>query len=99
MTNLSLKVQCLPNSPDLTTHDFHLWWYLKDAVYHTKPATMEELQEEIKASHAAIPEHKLDGLSHSQGCQIQDCLDVNGDHFEHELNFQHVTKLSIYTKF
>jgi hypothetical protein len=47
MTNLSLKVQYLPCSPDLTTPDFDLWWYLMEEVYHMKPATLEELQEEI----------------------------------------------------
>jgi hypothetical protein len=84
MTNLSLKVWYLPHSPDLTTLDFHLCQYLKDIVYHTKPATLEELLEEITASCAAIPEHKLDGICNSYVHQIQHCPHVNREHSEHK---------------
>jgi len=44
-----------PRSLDLTPPDFFLWSYLKDAVYSTKPATLQELWQEIERSCAAIP--------------------------------------------
>ena len=84
MTNLSLKVWYLPHITNLTTLDFYLWLYLKDTQYHTKPAKLEELLEEITMSCAAIPEHKLDGICHSYVRQIQHCPDVNREHFEHK---------------
>jgi len=80
MTNLSLKVWYLPHTTNLTTFDFYLWLYLKDTLYRTKPAKLEE----ITVSCAAIPEHKLDGICHSYVCQIQHCPDVNREHFEHK---------------
>jgi hypothetical protein len=43
------------HSPDENQLDFHWWGYMKDAVYHTKPPTLEELQEEIEGLCAAIP--------------------------------------------
>jgi len=63
MTNLSLKVWYLPHTTNLTTLDFYLWLYLKDTLYHSKPAKLEELLEEITVSCAAIPEHKLTLMS------------------------------------
>ena len=83
MTNLHLKVWYLPHPTDLITLDLHLWQYLNDTVYHTKPATWKSYCKKL-VSGAAIPEHKLDGICHSHVRQIQHCPDVNREHFEHK---------------
>ena len=43
-----------PRSPDLTAPDFFLWGYLKEKVYRDKPATIEELKENIRIEIAAL---------------------------------------------
>jgi len=44
-----------PHSPGDNQLHCHWWGYMKDAVYHTKPSTLEELQKEIEGLCAAIP--------------------------------------------
>ena len=41
------SVEFPARSPDLTPMDFFLWGYLKDKVYAAKPATIEDLKNEI----------------------------------------------------
>jgi hypothetical protein len=41
------SVEYPPRSPDLTPPIFFLWGYLKDTVYSTKPATLQELRQEL----------------------------------------------------
>jgi hypothetical protein len=53
------SVEYPPKSPDLTPPDFFLWGYLKDTVYSTKPATLQELWQETEQSWAAIPAETL----------------------------------------
>ena len=57
-----------PRSCDLTTLDFFLWGYLKEKVYVDKPATIQELKDEI--------------IRHINGIEPQLCLSVieNLDH-------------------
>ena len=46
-----------PRSPDLTSRDFFLWGVIKEAVYSTKPRSLEELKERItNAFYSIIPE-------------------------------------------
>jgi len=42
VTYFRLKVQCSPRSHDLTTVNCHLYRQMKEAVYCTKLATLEE---------------------------------------------------------
>jgi hypothetical protein len=56
-----------------------LWSYLKDLVYGTKPATLQELRHEIEQSCTAIPADTLVTICHS--C-CQQYLDVNSSHIE-----------------
>jgi hypothetical protein len=49
-----------------------------DEVYHIKPETLEELLEDTESSRAATPVCALQVMH-----QIQECLDVIGEHSEH----------------
>jgi hypothetical protein len=60
-----------------------------DEVYHTKPETLEELLEDTERSCAATPVCALQVMH-----QIQECLDVNGEHSEHVSQ----ALLPVYTK-
>ena len=51
-----------PRSCDLTPLDFFLWGYLKEKVYVDKPATIQELKDEI--------------IRHINGIEPQLCLRV-----------------------
>ena len=42
------SIEFPPRSPDLTPLDFFLWGYVKDKVYSTKPATINELRSSIE---------------------------------------------------
>ena len=61
-------VNCPPRSCDLTPLDLLLWGYLKEKVYVDKPATIQELKDEI--------------IRHINGLEPQLCLSVieNLDH-------------------
>jgi len=48
------SVEYPPRSPDLTPPESFLWDYLKDAVYSTKPATLQGLQQETERSCTAV---------------------------------------------
>jgi hypothetical protein len=74
-------------SPDLTPLGFYLWGYLKDSVYSTKQAMLQELRHEIEQSCAAIPAGTLVNVCHSTVCRCQQCLEVNGGHFEYLQQF------------
>jgi hypothetical protein len=72
-----------PRSPYSTPTDFVLSSYLKDAVYNTKPETLQELRQEIQLSGTAIPEASLVVTCQSVADRCQLCHEVNGGHFEH----------------
>lgn len=62
---------------------------LMDEVYRTKPEKQEELLEDTERSCAATPVCTLQGMH-----QIQECLDVIGEHSEHVSQ----ALLPVYTK-
>lgn len=72
-----------PRSPDLTSPDFFLWGYLKDAVYRQAPTTQENMRVRIRDACRAIPRDVLlrtvDGFER----RVQACLNMNGGIFEH----------------
>lgn len=59
-------------------------------VYHIKPETLEELLEDTERSCAATPVCALQVMH-----QIQECLDVTGEHSEH---VSQALLLPVYTK-
>lgn len=73
-------------SPDLTPLDYFLWGYLKDRVYQTPPADLEDLKNRIRNECGALNAELLKSVTsrellHRAEC----CIESNGQHFEHFL--------------
>ena len=62
--------------------DFFLWGYLKDKVYGSKPATVDELKEEIERQCLAVPKMIRNAVE-SIGPRYRLCLERDGCQFEH----------------
>lgn len=71
-----------PRSPDITPLDFFLWGYVKDIVYQTKVADIDELKARIRNAVATVDidmlartwqeiEHRLDILRATKGAHIE----------------------------
>lgn len=67
-----------PRSPDLAPCDFFLWGYLKQRVYKTRPSTLAELRERIRACCAELPVQILQNACLSTRARFQECLAVGG---------------------
>jgi hypothetical protein len=76
------SVEYTERSPDLAPLDSYLWDYLKDSLYSTKTATLQELRHDTEQSCAGIPADTLVNVCHSVVGRCQHCLEVNGGHFE-----------------
>ena len=72
-------------SPDLTPLDYFLWGYLKDRVYRTKPANIEELKQRIRDEITAIEQDMIERAVSSFYDQMAFCQEVDGNHFEYKL--------------
>lgn len=79
-------VQWPPRSPDLSPLDFFLWGCMKDHIYKTVPANIEELRVRIITtlrSHVRR-RHVLRAVQNVNK-RIRLCVQVEGDSFEHLL--------------
>ena len=65
-----------PRSPDLTPLDFYLWGTLKNAVYSTKPQSLEELRDQIEHSINDIPLATIQTVCRSVRCRCRECTVV-----------------------
>lgn len=72
-------------SPDLTPLDFFLWGTLKEKVYKEVPTTSYDMQQRIIAACASISSDTVRLASQSIVTRIQQCIDSDGQHFEHLL--------------
>lgn len=71
-----------PRSPDLTPLDFYMWGYVKNKVYATRPANIEELKNKIRNAIAGIPAlHFVAALEAFQD-RLRKCIASNGGHVE-----------------
>jgi hypothetical protein len=70
-------------SPDLTPLDFYLSGSLKDDVYRRKPATLDDLLENIAMLCVAITLDTLQNVVHAAIRLLRRCLDADGGHFAH----------------
>ncbi|XP_076320494.1 uncharacterized protein LOC143230577 [Tachypleus tridentatus] len=77
------SVEFLARSPDLTPMDFFLWGFLKDKVYSTKRATIDELRVAIEEQCALIPGEMVFDVYTSISSCYEMCLEQNGFQFEH----------------
>jgi hypothetical protein len=71
-------------SPDLNHSDFFFWGCLKDKVYNSNPRK-GEIKENIRREIANIPVEQLQMVNHNLFCRYEECLRVEGQHFQHLL--------------
>ena len=72
-----------PRSPNLTPANFFLWGLLKGKVYKNTPRTIEQLKDAIRQEIQAVNVDTLGKVFQNLEKQIQVCLDVKGDQFQH----------------
>lgn len=72
-------------SPEMTPPDCFLWGYLKNSIYETSPASIDELKERITAQIAQIDRKMLKRVFVNLVKRIRLCKSVNGGHFQHLL--------------
>ncbi|CAK9798623.1 hypothetical protein ANTPLA_LOCUS1702 [Anthophora plagiata] len=70
-------------TPDLNPLDFFLWGLLKETVCMNVPTTVEDMHQRIIIACANITSNVLYRVQHSFRAHLQQCIDVNGHHFEH----------------
>ncbi len=74
-----------PKSPDVTPLDFFLWGHLKNKIFATHPATIEELKRCITTEIQNIPQKMLQKVFQNMMCCIIMCKNLDGEHFQHML--------------
>ena len=72
-------------SPDLTPMDHFLWGYIKDQVYLTQSATLEELQNKIRNAFLSVTPRVLEQVMNNTVACVNKCIEMEGRHFEHLL--------------
>jgi hypothetical protein len=65
--------------------DFFFWGYLKDKVYSNNPRTEEELKENMRREISHIPAVHPQKVNQNLFLQCEECLHVEGQHFQHLL--------------
>lgn len=74
-----------PYSPDLNPCDYFLWGYLKDKVYRTEPATLDELKIAIEQEIKKIGPDILKKTISNFETRLRHVIATEGKHFEHLL--------------
>ena len=72
-----------PRSPDLTPLDYFYWGYLKNRVYETKPAHIDELRERIIQCSNLITPEILQKVNDIMYARLVHCQVAGGEQFEH----------------
>ena len=83
--NLISKGLWPPRSPDLTSPDFFLWGYLKDAVYRSNPRDLKQLKMNITGAIEELNEGTLRKIARNMVKRVDKCIEMNGHHFQHLL--------------
>lgn len=73
-------VEWPPRSCDLTPLDFFLWGYIKSLVYANKPATLDELKDNIKREIANVPVEMCARVVENWVQRIDRCKRARGGH-------------------
>ena len=84
-TNWNGAIPWPARSPDLTPLDFFSWGYLKDRVYKSKPVSVAELQNSIRAEIVNITEEMLHNVQEAVYVRLGHCETEFGRQFEHLL--------------
>lgn len=74
-----------PRSPDLTPLDFFLWGFLKDKVFRTVPANIQEMQDRIEENCLIPDEETFERVRESFVKRILLCITEEGKQFENLL--------------
>lgn len=74
-----------PRSPDLTPLDFFLWGYLKDRVFRTKPAHLNEMMDRIVENCLVPDEAMFARVLNLFKTRLFFCMEEEGKQFEHFL--------------
>ena len=67
-----------PRSPDLSTCDFFLWWYLKSRVYAHKPRMLNDLKEAILQEIRPIDRQLLARVMDDFKKRLENCIQEDG---------------------
>ena len=78
-------VEWAPRSPDLTPMDFYFWGHLKQIVYSTRIADVDQLRQQIIRGCNLINGNSdlLDKVYENFEHRLELCTNANGEHFEH----------------
>ena len=78
-------VEWAPRSPDLTPMDFYFWGHLKQIVYSTRIADVDQLRQQIIRGCNLINGNSdlLDKVYGNFEHRLELCINANGEHFEH----------------
>lgn len=74
-----------PRSPDMTPLDFYLWGHVKNEVYKTRYATVDELQNAITMVIRNIDGRTILKATRSVQKRLMKCVEQEGNIFEHVL--------------
>ena len=79
------SIKWSPRSPDLTPMDFFLWGVVKDKVYKRKPENVDQMRDFITQAFNEISANAdiCSKVCNSVQDRCQECVDVNGNLFEH----------------
>jgi hypothetical protein len=77
------SVEYPPRSPALIPLDYFLWGALYNAVYTSKPRTLQDLRCETETACDAVPLATIQNVCQSVALCCQQCLAAGGGHFEH----------------
>jgi hypothetical protein len=71
-----------PRSPDLSPLDFYLWGFVKERVFHSRPANIRELKCVVTDVIRSIDVNTLRRVVANFQQRIDKCIVANGGHFE-----------------
>ena len=74
-----------PCSPDLSAPDYFLWGFVKERVMAVAPTTPDDRKERIRQTYTEITPQMLAEVRRFFHQRINNCLQVEGHHFEHLL--------------
>ena len=71
-----------PRSPDATSYDFFLWWYILSQFYSGPPQNLNKLKRQINAESDNLKENLyfVKNAARSMGTQVRICIQRNERH-------------------
>ena len=82
LSNGLVEVDLQHSLPDLTPMDFFYWGYIKDIVYSTPVADLEDLSRRIVAACSTVTPEMLGNRWRVLECRLDICRGTRGAHIE-----------------